>query len=117
FGLTSGRQVLKKLKSINLSDPICGGGTFFSTQLRKAIDPRLQKYREYKEQKAQDPNAERPKPLNLIVLTDGEADDEEEVEEILVETAKELEELKAPKNHIGIQFVQIGDDVEAAEYL
>jgi hypothetical protein len=64
-----------------------------------------------------DPGADLPKPLNLIVLTDGEADDEQEVEEYLVETARTLDELGAPKSHIGIQFVQVGDDVEAAEYL
>lgn len=57
------------------------------------------------------------KRLNLIVLTDGEPDDVNMVEDAIVKCAKELEELKAHSLQVGVQFVQIGGDKEASEFL
>jgi hypothetical protein len=51
---------------------------------------------------------ERPKPLNVIVITDGVSDDHENVEATLIRAARDLPRLKIPQFHIGIQFVQIG---------
>ncbi|KAI9702306.1 MAG: hypothetical protein M1836_000785 [Candelina mexicana] len=57
------------------------------------------------------------KKLNLIVLTDGEPDPENDVEACLVRYAKELQNLGANRHQIGVQFVQIGDDRKATEFL
>lgn len=57
------------------------------------------------------------KSLNLIVLTDGEPDRGQDVEKVIVKYANELREAKAPPFLIGVQFVQIGNDPKAAEFL
>ncbi|KAF2474401.1 uncharacterized protein BDR25DRAFT_340886 [Lindgomyces ingoldianus] len=116
-GLKNVDDVTALLSQINLADPICGGGTVVKDQLVAAIEPRMSAVREFAERRKKNPYLTPPKPLNLVVVTDGEADDEQAVEEYIVSVARELAELRAPKSYIGIQFVQIGDDVEAAEYL
>ncbi|KAL2054740.1 hypothetical protein ABVK25_005044 [Lepraria finkii] len=57
------------------------------------------------------------KSLNLIVLTDGEPDSDQQVADVIVKYAKLLEELEAPPLQVGIQFVQIGGDKAASEFL
>jgi len=51
------------------------------------------------------------KPLNIIVITDGDADDG--VEDVIVRAAKKLDELEASLSQVGIQFFQIGEDEDA----
>ena len=49
--------------------------------------------------------------LNLIIFTDGAPEGPfEDIEEVIVDTAKDLDRLRADKYKIGIQFVQIGND-------
>jgi len=55
------------------------------------------------------------KPVNIVILTDGEPTDEPE--DVIVDVAKKLDQLNAPLAQVGIQFVQIGDDPAATEYL
>ena len=55
------------------------------------------------------------KPLNIVVITDGEPTDD--VESVIVSVARKLERLNAPLHQVGIQFLQIGDGVEAREAL
>ncbi|KAK3079449.1 hypothetical protein LTS18_004834 [Coniosporium uncinatum] len=60
------------------------------------------------------------KGLNLIILTDGAADDADLVEEAIVLAATELKDLgvrKARRQIAGYKFVQIGDDPEATKFL
>ena len=57
------------------------------------------------------------KGLNLIILTDGEPDTGQDVAGVIARFAKKLEELEAPLRQVGIQFVQIGGDKKAAEFL
>ena len=59
----------------------------------------------------------RKKPLNLIILTDGEPDPDQNVEEVIKKYANQLKEAKAPPLQVGIQFVQIGGDPDAAKFL
>ena len=60
-----------------------------------------------------------PKPLNLIVITDGEPNDRrgQDVETVLVNIAKQLDEIEADGQQIGVQFLQVGDDAGASESL
>lgn len=51
----------------------------------------------------------RPRPINVLVLTDGVADDTEGVEELIVEVCEMLDKANAPNNQVGIQFVQVAD--------
>jgi len=58
--------------------------------------------------------------LNLIILTDGAADDPDLVEEAIVFAATELKDLgvrKAKRQIAGYKFVQIGYDPEATKFL
>ena len=57
------------------------------------------------------------KGLNLIVLTDGEPDDDQDVEDVISRFAQELDRLDSPRHQVGIQFVQIGCDERAANAL
>lgn len=60
-------------------------------------------------------DGEYPKPLNIIVLTDGEPTDDPE--SVIVDAARRLEALNAPLCQVGIQFFQIGDEEGAREAL
>ncbi|KAI5840915.1 hypothetical protein BZA05DRAFT_242272 [Tricharina praecox] len=55
------------------------------------------------------------KPLNILVLTDGEPTDDPE--SVIVDAARQLERLNAPLHQVGIQFLQIGDEPGAREAL
>ena len=57
------------------------------------------------------------KGLNLIILTDGDPSPGQDVTGVLLEYARELARLKAPKLKVGVQFVQIGSDEKAREFL
>lgn len=124
----SGERVKEILANVDVTDPNHGGGTVFRDQLETVMWSYLNRYKNYVEEIAEfDKNYKRragmhdspkkPKFLNLIVITDGQADDEEEVEEYIVKVAKKLDEMDAPNNYIGIQFIQIGDDEKATKFL
>ena len=57
------------------------------------------------------------KGLNLIVLTDGEPEEGQDVEGVIVKYANALKKIEAPRYQVGIQIVQIGGDLEAARFL
>lgn len=121
--ITSGKVVREIVDSIDLYDGTHGGGTEFLGPLVDFIDPQLQKYRDHLKDLARFRSgtmSARPKPpkfLNLIVITDGQATDGQEVEDYIVETARELDKMEAPTAYIGIQFLQIGDDAPATKFL
>lgn len=58
-----------------------------------------------------------PKPLNMLVLTDGEADDGPTLAYVLSGFAKRLDDMHAPLTQLGVQFIQIGNDAEATAAL
>lgn len=94
-----------------------GGGTFMQDQLWDILTASIDRFEKYRQNINSSSRPERPKKLNLIVITDGAADDKEEVEFTIVEAAKRLDSLRAPKNQVGIQFLQIGRDVKAGKWL
>ncbi|KAG6897616.1 hypothetical protein C0992_013056 [Termitomyces sp. T32_za158] len=55
------------------------------------------------------------KPVNIIVITDGMPSDDPE--SIIVQAARRLDKLNVPPDQVGIQFVQIGNSIEATEFL
>lgn len=59
--------------------------------------------------------AENVKPLNVIVITDGEPSDD--VESVIISAARKLDKLDAPAWQIGIQFFQVGNEPGAREHL
>ncbi|WVQ96019.1 hypothetical protein IAU59_003119 [Kwoniella sp. CBS 9459] len=55
------------------------------------------------------------KAMNLIVVTDGAPTDDPE--SVLIACAKRLDKGEYPLSQVGVQFLQIGDDIEAREAL
>lgn len=56
----------------------------------------------------------RTKRLNLIVITDGDITPLENPSDVIIVTAKSLDDIRAPKFQVGVQFVLIGS-TEAAQ--
>lgn len=59
--------------------------------------------------------ADKVKPLNIIVITDGVASDD--VESVIISAAKKLDRWDAPAWQVGVQFFQVGEERGAAEAL
>lgn len=59
----------------------------------------------------------RPRPMNVLVITDGSADDPEGVEELADEICELLDENSAPNSQFGIQFIQVGDMEVATKHI
>jgi len=55
------------------------------------------------------------KPVNYLIITDGYPTDDPEA--VIVQVAKRLDDKYLPITQVGIQFVQIGNDTSATEYL
>lgn len=113
--VATGQEVLNLLAQVDLTKG--GGGTYFESVLAKILGPYVANYEEYFENVRKRLPAEEPKPLNIIVLTDGEDDDEEATEELLVDIARKLDKMNVPRSQVGIQFLQVGDDKKAADFL
>jgi hypothetical protein len=82
------------------------GGTPTGTRLNQILKPYLTRFAA---------NPEGTKPLNIIVITDGEPSDD--VESPIINAAKKLDKLDAPAWQVGIQFFQVGREPGAREHL
>ncbi|KAF9021828.1 hypothetical protein BDZ89DRAFT_1042580 [Hymenopellis radicata] len=91
------------------------GGTPIGLKLNQILYPYLQELEGAKSLKRGDPD--RPKPLNIVVITDGAATDRDVLRKTIVETTKVLDKLHCTFDQVGIQFVQIGRDKEAEKFL
>ncbi|KAL1637899.1 hypothetical protein SLS56_000456 [Neofusicoccum ribis] len=60
-------------------------------------------------------DADNTKPLNIIVITDGEPSDD--VESVIINAAKKLDKFDAPAWQVGIQFFQVSREPGAKEHL
>ena len=87
-----------------------GGGTPTGARLNAILKPYIKDC-----ERAGADRIEEVKPLNLIVLTDGEAHDDPE--SVILNVAKKLDKLDAPTWQLGIQFFQVGNDPEATKAL
>ena len=97
--LKSGRDVLAKLQNIEPSKV-----PHLDDVLRRVLTEYLDRFSHQSERESS------PKPLNVIIVTDGVTGDHEKIENTLVRVAKQLAQLKAPPGQVGVQFVQIGFD-------
>ncbi|GAB1311439.1 hypothetical protein MFIFM68171_01649 [Madurella fahalii] len=117
-GITDGQRVLDLLtKEVGPDEQ--GGGTYVSNALWAILVPYIDRFEEWKNslRDRSKPKVKMPKMLNLIVITDGAADDKEGVESVIVSAAKRLDQLSALPSQVGIQFLQIGKDDDAARWL
>jgi hypothetical protein len=113
--ITNGQVVLNLLSQVNLEEGV--GGTYLEPALADILGPHVACYETYFEDKKKKLKTTKPKPLNIIVLTDGKADDAEDLESLLVRIARQFDKMNAPRSQVGIQFLQVGDDEEAAKFL
>ncbi|KAK3497159.1 uncharacterized protein B0T23DRAFT_437943 [Neurospora hispaniola] len=117
FRIQDGQRVLDLLTNEVSPDEI-GGGTFIAERLWTILTAYIDRFENYRLRMAQRaPCPEKPKMLNLIVITDGAADDKDAVEDVIVNAAKRLDELRALPNQVGIQFLQIGRNEAASRWL
>jgi len=56
-------------------------------------------------------------PLNLVVITDGEAQDEDVLHWAIEEHVTKMVHRGFPEHQFGIEFLQVGDDYEATRHL
>ena len=82
------------------------GGTFLGQRLNNILKPYLTRCTA---------NLEATKPINIIVITDGEPSDDPE--SVIINAAKKLDKMDAPAWQIGLQFFQVGKEPGAKEYL
>lgn len=82
------------------------GATPTGQRLNKILKPYLQRYQA---------SPDTTKPINIIVITDGEPSDD--VESPIIQAAKKLDKLDAPAWQVGIQFFQVGKEPGAREHL
>ncbi|KAM0753110.1 hypothetical protein T439DRAFT_323737 [Meredithblackwellia eburnea MCA 4105] len=87
------------------------GSTPTGLQLDEVLRPYIESVEDAKTTKA------KVKPLVLVVLTDGRADDTDLVKEVIIEMAQRLDDIRAPPRQLGISLIQIGDDEDAAAFL
>ena len=102
--LTSAQAVERVFSSVR---PM--GATPTGMRLRAILKP----YLETVERDSQ--AGKETKPLNIIVITDGEPSDD--VESSIMEAAKKLEAADAPAWQVGIQFFQVGQEPGATAAL
>jgi hypothetical protein len=102
-----GQSVLNQLQRVDLKKK---GGTLFEPTLTPILHEYLEKLRKA-------PNSEDVRPLNIIVLTDGDAQDKKATNKLIRKTESKLDLLEVRENQLGIQFVQVGEDKVAAAWL
>ncbi|CAH7668763.1 hypothetical protein BY996DRAFT_4582130 [Phakopsora pachyrhizi] len=89
-----------------------GASTPTETRLEYILNDYLQKIENEKEEK----NII-SKPLNIIIVTDGVADDLHNLITTIVKICKRLEAHNFPMSQVGIQFIQIGADRNVTKQL
>ncbi|KAF3929521.1 hypothetical protein ABW19_dt0203234 [Dactylella cylindrospora] len=94
-------QVMEIFSNVNPSRATPTG-----TALNRLLKPYLQKFKA---------NPNRTKPMNIIVITDGVPTDD--VESVIIQAARKLDDMDADLTQVGIQFFQIGSEAEATEAL
>jgi len=89
----------------------------YRTPTAKALRVITEPYMQKLEASKNNPNLPKPKPMNLLCLTDGAPDKGEEPDQLIIDIARRLDAGRFPLSQFGIQFVQIGNDSEARESL
>ena len=90
------------------------GATPTGSRLKEILDPHLARVAKAAKEKLKGRKID-VKPLNIIVVTDGQATDDPEA--TIVSAAKSLDSNDADPWSVGVQFFQIGNDPVASESL
>ncbi|KAK3344680.1 hypothetical protein B0H65DRAFT_182458 [Neurospora tetraspora] len=104
--ITSAAKVNQIFNSVRPS-----GRTLTGQRIWDILGPYLKTYTRGYGNSSWDPEKTGVKPVNLIVITDGDPQDDPESR--IKQVIKELERVNAPPYQVGIQFFQVGDDPKA----
>jgi len=107
-GVNSTQEVMRIFNKI---DPRYSTPT--ASAMRQFTEPYMRSLEAWKA----NPSGPKPKPVNLVVLTDGAPNKGEEPDQLIIDLANRLEAGRFPLSQFGIQFIQIGNDSEAREAL
>jgi hypothetical protein len=83
------------------------GTTPLGNRLHDLLDPYVSSIERYVDRRSNS----RPKRMILVVITDGEPDDQELVKQVLISAASRLDRVRWPNIGLGVQFVQVGTDL------
>ena len=89
-----------------------GGGTPTGQTLNRILKAHLKELEAHTKNPT---SAIQPKPMNIIVITDGVPSDD--VESVLVRAAQKLDQLDAEPWQLGVQFFQVGNEWGATDHL
>ncbi len=90
------------------------GGTPLGPRLNFILGTYLDYYRKQRENNGLKHGV---KPINIIIITDGVPDEQDEVTSCIIYAMKELDELRAMSSRVGIQFFQVGAAKDATTFL
>ncbi|EIM85685.1 uncharacterized protein STEHIDRAFT_99366 [Stereum hirsutum FP-91666 SS1] len=108
--VTSSQQIMEAFSEVTPQ-----GATPMESRLQQVLREYFQKLRVALEVGGMENVQRTIKPVNYLVLTDGEPSDDPLA--VIRRYAQELEDHHYPMTQVGIQFVQIGRDKAATEYL
>ena len=94
------------------------GGTPLGASLHSVVEPYIRGLPNLPRNSVQPPLQLARKPLNVIVITDGEANDEHLIKSTIKHAVHELE-VKGyhPSHQVGVHILQVGDDHGARRFL
>ncbi|KAI1324643.1 hypothetical protein F5Y16DRAFT_300188 [Xylariaceae sp. FL0255] len=132
-GVKSSNEVHDALKGV-----VPRNGTPIGNTLKTILDPYWEDYRDwsvgvkhvkpvkpvkrllgslFKKNTDLEEPPKRPKPLNIIIITDGHASDEEELKKVIYQSMLNIHLYEAPPRQVGMFFFQMGnpDDIKVKD--
>lgn len=110
----SGEDMMKLLAKVDIGS---SGDAPMSRVLWEVLNEQLFDYRQWAILERMGTRAQAPKPLNLIVITDGTPKNNEDREDIEAALARLARRLDASEFHVRVAFLQVGEDAEATNWL
>jgi len=114
-GQFNGTNIKNPDEIMNLFKARYQAGIRGSTPTAEALDLIIAPYLRECERHAED--LQFPKPRNIIVMTDGAANNNKLLKQNLISYARRLDMIKAPPHQIGVQFFQVGNVEGVDEFL
>lgn len=119
-GIEAGEGVLKLLKTLQGIKLTKTKSTPLNAVLREVLGDYVTHYHDWFTRHSahpEDDSTPTPKPINVIVLTDGATEDHQRVEDTLVRVARAMADMDAAPRQVGVQFVQIGAEEDTTSWL
>jgi hypothetical protein len=109
--IRKGEEIMKLLAKVHIES---SGDAPLHGVLWEVLNEQLYDYRRWRILQRLDTPAQAPKPLNLIVLTDGCTKDRDDVEGAIFRIARRLD---TAEFRVRVEFLQVGDDAGVKQWL